>query len=821
MLFRNEKKDDKESVGGPTRVPLLPLRDIIVFPHMVVPLFVGRQRSIKALEEATQKQSPIFLSSQKDAKTNEPTEEDIYKTGTVGTVVQMLKLPDGTVKVLIEGKRRAKIVRFVNSPDFFLVEIEEAPEVVERNTEVEALTREVHTTFENYVKLKKKIPPEMVMSVSSIDDPGRLTDTIIAHLKIKIEDRQNLLETFNAAERLEKVLGHMRAEIEILEVERRIRSRVKKQMERSQKEYYLNEQMRAIQKELGEKDEFKNEIQEIEEKLKQKKLSAEAKDKVEKELKKLKMMSPMSAEATVVRNYIDWILSLPWNELTDDKLDINEAEKVLEEDHYGLEKVKERILEYLAVGSLVGKIKGPILCLVGPPGVGKTSLGRSIARATGRKFVRVSLGGVRDEAEIRGHRRTYIGALPGKIIQSMKKAGSSNPVFLMDEIDKMSTDFRGDPSSALLEVLDPEQNTTFNDHYLDLDYDLSKVMFITTANTLDRIPRPLQDRMEIIRIAGYTELEKLSIAKKYLLEKQKEANGLTPENVAFTDNALLGVIRHYTKEAGVRNLEREIAAICRKVAVEVVKKDRNAHIQVGTKSLHKYLGPERFRYGKAEAEHKIGVATGLAWTELGGELLATEVTIMPGKGQLTITGKLGDVMQESAQAAMSYVRSRAMELGLERDFYQKIDVHIHVPEGAIPKDGPSAGITMATSLVSALIKVPVYNDLAMTGEITLRGTVLPIGGLKEKVLAAHRAGIKKVLIPADNEKDIEEIPATVLKTVEMIAVSHMDEVLKKALVIDDPDALFKGLAAAADAKEENPPFGDKVEDAPGPDILPQ
>ena len=821
MLFRNEKKDDKESVGGPIRVPLLPLRDIIVFPHMVVPLFVGRQRSIKALEEATQKQSPIFLSSQKDAKTNEPTEEDIYKTGTVGTVVQMLKLPDGTVKVLIEGKRRAKIVRFVNSPDFFLVEIEEAPEVVERNTEVEALTREVRTTFENYVKLKKKIPPEMVMSVSSIDDPGRLADTIVAHLGIKIEDRQNLLETFNAAERLEKVLGHMRAEIEILEVERRIRSRVKKQMERSQKEYYLNEQMRAIQKELGEKDEFKNEIQEIEEKLKQKKLSAEAKDKVEKELKKLKMMSPMSAEATVVRNYIDWILSLPWNELTDDKLDINEAEKVLEEDHYGLEKVKERILEYLAVQSLVGKIKGPILCLVGPPGVGKTSLGRSIARATGRKFVRVSLGGVRDEAEIRGHRRTYIGALPGKIIQSMKKAGSSNPVFLMDEIDKMSTDFRGDPSSALLEVLDPEQNTTFNDHYLDLDYDLSKVMFITTANTLDRIPRPLQDRMEIIRIAGYTELEKLSIAKKYLLEKQKEANGLTPENVAFTDNALLGVIRHYTKEAGVRNLEREIAAICRKVAVEVVKKDRNAHIQVGTKSLHKYLGPERFRYGKAEAEHKIGVATGLAWTELGGELLATEVTIMPGKGQLTITGKLGDVMQESAQAAMSYVRSRAMELGLERDFYQKIDVHIHVPEGAIPKDGPSAGITMATSLVSALIKVPVYNDLAMTGEITLRGTVLPIGGLKEKVLAAHRAGIKKVLIPADNEKDIEEIPATVLKTVEMIAVSHMDEVLKKALVIDDPDALFKGLSASADAKEEHPPFGDKVEDAPGPDILPQ
>ena len=661
----------------------------------------------------------------------------------------------------------------------------------------------------------------MVMSVSSIDDPGRLADTIVAHLGIKLEDRQNLLETFNAAERLEKVLGHMRAEIEILEVERRIRSRVKKQMERSQKEYYLNEQMRAIQKELGEKDEFKNEIQEIEEKLKQKKLSAEAKDKVEKELKKLKMMSPMSAEATVVRNYIDWIISLPWNEFTDDKLDINEAERVLEEDHFGLEKVKERILEYLAVQSLVGKIKGPILCLVGPPGVGKTSLGRSIARSTGRKFIRVSLGGVRDEAEIRGHRRTYIGALPGKIIQSMKKAGSSNPVFLMDEIDKMSTDFRGDPSSALLEVLDPEQNTTFNDHYLDLDYDLSKVMFITTANTLDRIPRPLQDRMEIIRIAGYTELEKLSIAKKYLLEKQKEANGLIPENLVFTDNALLGVIRHYTKEAGVRNLEREIASICRKVAVEVVRKDRNAHIQVGTKSLHKYLGPIKFRYGKVEAEVKIGVTTGLAWTELGGELLATEVTIMPGKGQLIMTGKLGDVMQESAQAAMSYVRSRATELGLPKDFYQKLDVHIHVPEGAIPKDGPSAGITMATCLVSALMKIPVHNDLAMTGEITLRGSVLPIGGLKEKVLAAHRAGIKRVLIPAENEKDIEEIPATVLKTVELELVSHMDQVLKKALVLADPDSLFRNAPIESQPKDEPPAFPDKVDVVPVTEILPQ
>jgi ATP-dependent Lon protease len=821
MLFRSDKKDDKDKEGTALTVPLLPLRDIVVFPHMVVPLFVGRQRSIKALEEATQKQGPIFLSSQKDAKTNEPTENDIYRSGVLGTVVQMLKLPDGTVKVLIEGKKRAQVSRFVNHPDFFLVEVEDVAEMAEKSTEVEALIREVHTTFENYVKLKKKIPPEMVMSVSSIDDPGRLADTIVTHLGIKIEDRQNLLETLITSERLEKVLGHMRAEIEILEVERRIRSRVKKQMERSQKEYYLNEQMRAIQKELGEKDEFKNEIQEIEDKIKQKKLSAEARDKVEKELKKLKMMSPMSAEATVVRNYIDWILSLPWNEFTDDKLDIKEAEKVLEEDHHGLEKVKERILEYLAVQSLVGKMKGPILCLVGPPGVGKTSLGRSIARATGRKFVRFSLGGVRDEAEIRGHRRTYIGALPGKIIQSMKKAGSSNPVFLMDEVDKMSTDFRGDPSSALLEVLDPEQNFAFNDHYLDLDYDLSRVMFITTANMLDRIPRPLQDRMEIIRIAGYTELEKLNIAKKYLVSKQREANGLSPANVLFTDSALLGLIRHYTREAGVRNLDREIASICRKVAVEVVKKDRSAKIQITGKSLHKHLGPSKYRYGKIEGEQEIGVTTGLAWTELGGELLSTEVTIMPGKGQLIITGQLGDVMKESAQAAMSYVRSRAEELGLEKDFYQKVDVHIHVPEGAIPKDGPSAGITMATSLVSALIRIPVRHDLAMTGEITLRGRVLPIGGLKEKVLAAHRGGIKTVLIPEENEKDIEEIPSTILKSVHLVPVSHMDDVLKKALILADPESLFKNKPESAESKDEPPGFEEKEEEGPGAHILPQ
>src|SRR5438309_3655657 len=621
MLFRNEKRDPRETPpqAGGLRVPLLPLRDIIVFPHMVVPLFVGRQKSIRALEEAMNKQKFILLAAQKDAKTNDPAEDDIYRVGTLGSVVQLLRLPDGTVKVLIEGKKRARVTQYLDHPDFFLVEAEEIEEECDKTTELEALIRSVNSTFENYVKLNKKIPPEMIMSVASIDDPARLADTIVAHLGIKLEDKQTLLEMAHPGERLEKVLGFMRSEIEILEVEKRIRTRVKKQMEKTQKEYYLNEQMRAIQKELGEKDEFKNEIQELEEKIKQKKLSAEAREKAEKELKKLKMMSPMSAEATVVRNYIDWIISLPWHEYTEDKLDIKEAEKVLEEDHFGLEKVKQRILEYLAVQSLVGHTKGPILCLVGPPGVGKTSLGKSIARATGRKFVRVALGGLRDEAEIRGHRRTYIGALPGKVIQSMKRAGSGNPVFLLDEVDKMSTDFRGDPSSALLEVLDPEQNNSFNDHYLDCDYDLSKVMFITTANTLDRIPRPLQDRMEIIRIPGYTETEKLQIAKRYLIPKQREANGLKEENIEFSDKAVLSIIRHYTREAGVRNVEREIASLCRKVAVEVVKTDRNAHVRVSASSLAKQLGAPRFRYGMAETEPQIGVATGLAWTEMGGE----------------------------------------------------------------------------------------------------------------------------------------------------------------------------------------------------------
>src|SRR5712691_5403139 len=803
MLFR-DKKDNRDASSNET-VALLPLRELIVFPHEVYALLVGRQKSIKALEAAESGKRPILLAVQKDARVSEPGPDDIYAVGTLGVVVQLLRLPDGTVKALLEGKKRARILRHVSDREFFQVEVEEVAEVCERTTEVEALMRSVISTFDNYVRLNKKIPPEMVTSISAIDEPAYLSDKLVGHLGIKLEDKQSLLECTNPAERLERILGYMRSELEILEVEKRIRSRVKKQMEKTQKEYYLNEQMRAIQKELGEKDEFKNEIQELEDKLRQKKMSAEAREKCEKEIKKLKMMSPMSAEATVVRNYLDWFLSLPWYEYTDDKLDIKEAEKILEEDHYGLEKVKQRILEYLAVQTLVGQLKGPILCLVGPPGVGKTSLGKSIARATGRKFVRVSLGGVRDEAEIRGHRRTYIGALPGKVIQSMKKAGSGNPVFLLDEVDKMSTDFRGDPSSALLEVLDPEQNSSFNDHYLDVDYDLSKVMFITTANNLERIPRPLQDRMEIIRIAGYTELEKLNIAKKYLIPKQHEANGLKAENIVLSDSALLGIIRHYTKEAGVRNLEREIAAVCRKVTVEVVKKDRSARIRVSGKSLNAYLGPPRYRYGKAEVEHKIGVATGLAWTDLGGELLATEVQVMPGKGKLLITGRLGEVMQESAQAAMSYVRSRAEELGLERDFYQKIDVNIHIPEGAIPKDGPSAGITMATALVSALTRIPVRHDLAMTGEVTLRGHVLPIGGLKEKVLAAHRGGIKKVLIPVENEKDIRDIPSIILKSIQIELVEHMDQVLRKALLLEDPDSYPKKPAGPA-GQQVTPPF---------------
>jgi len=773
-------------------VPLLPLRDIVVFPHMVVPLFVGREKSIAALEEAMNKEKDILLSAQINPKTNDPKEEDIYRIGTLAAIIQLLRLPDGTVKVLVEGKRRTAITQYMTSPDFFLVEAEPFAEDSEVTVEVEALMRGVKNTFEQYVKLNKRIPPEMIASVSTIEDPSRLADTIVAHLSLKLPDKQSILEIVSAGERLEKLLSLMQSEIEILQVERRIRSRVKKQMEKTQREYYLNEQMQAIQKELGERDEFKSEIAELEDKAKKKKMSKEAQERLTKEIKKLKMMSPMSAEATVVRNYIDWVLSLPWEDMTKDKIDVKEAERILNEDHYGLEQPKERIVEYLAVRSLVEKMKGPILCFVGPPGVGKTSLGRSIARTTGRKFIRQSLGGVRDEAEIRGHRRTYIGALPGKIIQSLKKAGSSNPVFLLDEVDKMSMDFRGDPSSALLEVLDPEQNSTFNDHYLDLDYDLSHVMFITTANTLQAIPIPLRDRMEIIRISGYTELEKIKIAEIYLIRKQREANGITKKNVVFTEASLKTIIRRYTREAGVRNLEREIASICRKVAREVVASgNREKQVRITPKKVQKYLGIPKYHYGLAEEHDQIGVTIGLAWTEVGGELLTTEVSVMTGKGKMIVTGKLGDVMQESAQAAMSYVRSRAEDLGLGREFYSKLDIHIHLPEGAIPKDGPSAGITMATGIASALLKIPVRKDVAMTGEITLRGRVLPIGGLKEKLLAAHRGKIKEVLIPKENEKDLKEIPKKILKELQIVLVEHMDEVLMHALRVDEPKNLFK------------------------------
>ncbi len=815
-------KDDKkgggpQGGGGKARLlPLLPLRDIIVFPHMVVPLFVGREKSINALEEAMSHDKEILLAAQKKAKTNEPLPDDIFAVGTLGTIIQLLRLPDGTVKVLVEGKRRAKIKRFAPNENFFLVEAEELEEQLEKSVELEALVRSVHATFEAYVKLNKRIPPEMLMSVATIDDPGRLSDTIVAHLSLKLNDKQSILETESPAKRLERLYELMQGEIEILQVEKKIRTRVKKQMEKTQKEYYLNEQMQAIQKELGERDEFKNEIQEIEEKIKTKKMSKEATIKVKKELKKLKMMSPMSAEATVVRNYIDWILSLPWYDVTKDKIDIEEAEKVLDEDHYGLRKPKERILEYLAVQALVERVKGPILCLVGPPGVGKTSLGKSIARATGRKFVRLSLGGVRDEAEIRGHRRTYIGALPGKLIQSLKKAGSNNPVFLLDEIDKMSTDFRGDPSAALLEVLDPEQNSTFNDHYLDLDYDLSKIMFICTANTMHGIPAPLLDRMEVIRLAGYTDMEKLSIARRYLVPKAKEQNGLSDVEIKVTDKALKTVIHMYTREAGVRRLEQEINTVTRKIAKEVLKKGKQTKFAVTSRSVAKYLGVARFKDGPQEAHDQVGLVAGLAYTEYGGELLFTEVSTMPGKGKLIITGKLGDVMQESAQAAMSYVRTRAPIFGIDKKFFESFDIHIHVPEGAMPKDGPSAGITMATALISACTKVPVRRDVAMTGEITLRGRVLPIGGLKEKSLAAYRHGIKTILIPSENKKDVKDLPKAVRQAVKIIPIEHMDEVLRHALALEEPEKFFRALPEDSPVKAEAAAEAPKKEQTEAP-----
>ncbi len=789
-------------------VPVLPLREVIVFPHMVVPLFVGREKSIHALEECVEKKKELFLVAQKQATTVNPGDKDIFQIGTLGTILQILRLPDNTVKVLIEGKRRAKMLKFTDGEQMIEAEVEVVQEASDKGVEAEALVRSLKATFENYVKLNKRIPPEMLMSVNGIEDPSRLGDVIVAHLNLRFEDKQAVLEIIDPTKRLEKLLELMQGEIEILQVERRIRSRVKKQMEKSQKEYYLNEQMQAIQKELGEKDEFKAELLAIEKQIKTKAMSKEAKEKCTKELKKLKMMSPMSAEATVVRNYIDWLISLPWGEYTEDSHDIDAAENILNEDHYGLEDVKERLLEYLAVRTLTENSKGQILCFVGPPGVGKTSLARSISKALNKKFVRASMGGVRDEAEIRGHRRTYVGALPGKVIQSLKKAGSSNPVFLLDEVDKMSMDFRGDPSSALLEVLDPEQNHNFGDHYLEVEYDLSKVMFVLTANSLSGVPRPLLDRMEVISISGYTEIEKYNIAKKYLLTKQMEQHGLKPENISVDDEALRGVIRNYTREAGVRNLERLVATVCRKVAKKLVdqraeaiknkKSDKIGVIRVKPDDLEEMLGPPRYLPNKLEDNHEVGLTNGLAYTEMGGEMLQIEVSVVPGKGAVKITGKLGDVMQESATTAMSYVRSRAEALGLSPDFYQNVDIHLHVPEGAVPKDGPSAGITMTTAITSALTKIPVKRDVAMTGEVTLRGRVLPIGGLKEKLLAAKIAGIKTVLIPKDNVADLKKIPMDIKDGIQIIPVDHVDQVLRLALNLEKPEEFLAKAGMAGE-----------------------
>jgi ATP-dependent Lon protease len=782
------------------RLPLLPLRDIIVFPHMVVPLFVGREKSLLALEDAMAGDKQLLLAAQRRAKTDDPAEEDIFAIGCVGHIIQLLRFPKGPVKVLVEGRARARIRGFTQQDPFFACEVEDVDEPAEDGADVTAIMRLALDTFEDYAKLNTRIPPEMLVSVRSIDEPGRLADTIVAHVMLKLKDKQELLETPSSAKRLERLGELMQGEIEIRQVEKKIRTRVKKQMEKQQKDYYLNETLQAIQKERGESDEFKNELAELEQKIKQKKMSREAKDRCLKELKKLKQMSPMSAEATVVRNYLDWVIALPWEDKTEDRHDINEAEKILEAEHYGLKKVKERILEYLAVQALVPRQRGPILCLVGPPGVGKTSLARSIAHATNRKFVRQSLGGVRDEAEIRGHRRTYIGALPGKIIQSLKKVGSQNPVFLLDEIDKMSMDFRGDPASALLEVLDPEQNNAFNDHYLDLDYDLSDVMFITTANQQHAIPLPLQDRLEIIELPGYTEWEKIAIARQYLIPKQAENNGVKELAVEWTDDALTAIIHRYTKEAGVRNLEREIATVCRKIAKHWLAhgKTAGASYTVTPDALPEWLGIEKYRETRREKEDEIGLANGLAVTMFGGDLLTAEVTIVPGKGKLTLTGKLGEVMQESAQAAMSYLRSRSGTFGLSNDFQNKVDVHVHFPEGAIPKDGPSAGITMATAMASALLRIPVRQNIAMTGEVTLRGRVLPIGGLKEKILAAHRAGVTCVLFPEENKKDLKDVPEAVLDQLAVIPVKHMDEVLRHALNHPQPEAFLREPSSVVD-----------------------
>lgn len=787
--------------------PVLPLRDIVVFPHMIVPLFVGRDKSVKALEDVMKDDKQILLVAQKNAAQDDPGTDDIYTVGTLSTVLQLLKLPDGTVKVLVEGGKRAKINNFTDREDFFEADVDLIEENDPEDQELEALSRSVVAQFEQYIKLNKKIPPEVLVSINQIEDWSKLADTVASHLALKIAEKQELLEIDSVTERLERVYSYMEGEIGVLQVEKKIRSRVKRQMEKTQREYYLNEQLKAIQKELGEGDDGKDESAELEEKINKTKLSKEAKEKAMAELKKLKSMSPMSAEATVVRNYLDWMLSIPWKKRSRVNKDIKNAQKILDADHYGLEKVKERILEYLAVQQRTRKVKGPILCLVGPPGVGKTSLGKSIGRATGRHFVRMSLGGVRDESEIRGHRRTYIGSMPGKVIQGMKKAKFSNPLFLLDEVDKMGADWRGDPASALLEVLDPEQNNTFNDHYLEVDYDLSDVMFVTTANTL-RMPQPLLDRMEIIRISGYTEDEKVEIAKRHLMRKQIKAAGLKKDEWSISDGALRDLIRYYTREAGVRNLEREIANLCRKATKEIlIEGDGEAVVKVTSRNLEKYAGVRRFRYGEVDEEDQVGVVTGLAWTEVGGELLSIESVMLPGKGRMTITGKLGDVMQESIQAAKSYVQAKSVLFGIEPPLFSKKDIHVHVPEGATPKDGPSAGVGMVTSIVSVLTGTAVRKDIAMTGEITLRGRVLPIGGLKEKLLAALRGGIKTVLIPADNEKDLADIPDNVKKGLKIIPVKTVDQVLEKALVaplvpIEWDEAAEEAAAASKDTDDQ-------------------
>ena len=784
--------DDARSEGeAPDVYPLLPLRDIILFPGMTAQLFVGRERSIVALEVAMSKNKQIFLAAQQDAKTNDPNPDDVFRIGTIGEIRQLLRLTDGTVKVLVEGRVRGRIAEFVQTDPCYLVDVDAYPTVGGADVMTDALMRSVRSAFESYVKLNKKVAPEVLLSLQAIDDASRLADTIAANLPtVKLSDRQELLEVADSQARLEQLMTILQNEVEILQVEKKIRSRVKRQMERTQKEYYLNEQMQAIQKELGgEKDEFKSEFQELTDQIKNKRVSAEATEKIKRELKKLKMMHPTSAEATVVRNYIDWILELPWYEKSEERYDLEEAERILDEDHYGMKKIKERILEYLAVQALTKKLRGPVLCFVGPPGVGKTSLARSIARATGRKFVRLSLGGVRDEAEIRGHRRTYIGAMPGKLIHSLKKAGTSNPVVLLDEIDKMSSDFRGDPASALLEVLDREQNNAFNDHYLDLDYDLSDVMFITTANSLSAIPLPLQDRMEIIELGGYTEFEKLNIAVKYLVPRNRAECGLEDVNFTLTENAIRTIVHHYTRESGVRSLEREIASVCRKVAREVVKNGKDKAVEVSAKAVPRLLGVPKYRQSKKEDFDEIGLVKGLAVTSNGGDILEAEATVVPGKGKVIITGRLEKGMEESGHAAMSYVRSRLKQFGLSEDHTQNVDVHVHFPD-FVRKDGPSAGVTIVTAIVSALMRVPVSRHIAMTGEITLRGRVLPIGGLKEKLLAAHRAGLTTVLVPKENRKDLREIPRRVLKLLRIVLVDHLDDVLREALVLPDPDVVF-------------------------------